>query len=217
MATSADGADGLAGSIRRLPERWVLAVASRRPAALFLVLLAFGLGCWGLSAITDASGADSLAWILLAFVVSSGIGHHFFRRRLAALEEERRRFLEGASEQTSPDLAPQTEAATFNPKRTTRNPRSAEFLSMSTPTAEIAKSLAVLLFLVVVIVFSRPDRPTDWFGILGLAHKFLVVALSVLVAFERVGFHQAISRRTDEIARLRRELARASRPSSTPA
>ena len=96
MATSADIADGRAGSIRRLPECWVLAVASRRPAALFLVLLAFGLGCWGLSAITDARGADQLAWILLAFVVSSGIGHHFFRRR------------------------------TFNPKRTTRNPRSAD-------------------------------------------------------------------------------------------
>ena len=216
MATSADSADGRAGSIRRLPECWVLAVASRRPAALFLVLLAFGLGCWGLSAITDARGADPLAWILLAFVVSSGIGHHFFRRRLAALEEERRRILEGVSEQTSPDLAPQTEAATFNPKRTTRNPRSAEFLSTSTPTAQLAKWLAALLLWVVMIAFSSPDRPTDWFGMLGLAPKFFAVALAVLVAFERVGFHQAISRRTDEIARLRRELARASRPSNTP-
>lgn len=211
MTMRAHVAEGHGGSIHRLPERWVLAVASRRPAVLFLALVSFGLACWGLSAITEARGADQLAWILLAFVASSGIGQHFFRRRLAALEEERRRILVGDPEQTSPNLASQTETASSNPKRTTRNPRSAEFLSTSSPTAQLAKWLAVLMLWVAVIVFSSHSRFTGWFGMFGLAPRFFTVAFATLAAFERVGFHQAISRRTEENARLRRELSRASR------
>jgi hypothetical protein len=203
---------GLAEGLRRLPERWVLAVAARRPLALLLILFGIGLACWGFSAIADVNAGSEMAGIFMVFVVFSGIGQDGFRRRLKALDDERDEVITGVPrKESSTNDAAREEESRSRPKRPSRNPRSAAFLGASNTGAHLAKEVTVLLLWSVVIFFCSRSSSVDWFGRFGLAPQLFTVAVAAALAFERVGYHQVVSRRAEEIARLRRELTRALR------
>jgi hypothetical protein len=207
----------LAGRLRRLPERWVLAVATRRPMALLLSFLVVGAACWGFSAIADANAAHGMAGIFMSFVVFSGLGQWRFRRQLRALDQERSEVVVGPS-RVAPSIDATKTNVTARPgrKKPSRNPRSAAFLTMGGPSGHLAQAItAVLMWGVLILLIGRSSH-IDWFGQLGLAPEILGVTLAAALAFEQVGYHQASSRRADEIARLRREIARASSPLARP-
>lgn len=203
---------GFAERLRRLPERWVLAVAARRPFALLLAFLVVGLASWGFSAIADVSVGSEMAGIFMVFVVFSGIGQHGFRRRLEALDDERDGVIAGepCNEPSTNVLDPEAKSRS-RWKRPSRNPRSAAFLGASSPSAHLAKEITgVLLWGVVIFLISRSSS-VHWFGRFGLAPKMLSTAVVAALAFEGVGYHQVVSRRAEEISRLRRELKRGPR------
>ena len=198
----------LAEELRRLPERWVLSVATRRPFALLLAFLGLGLACWGFSAIADVNAGNEMAGIFMVFVVFSAIGQHGFRRRLMELDDERDEVIAGGPRNEPSTIVPDPEATSRSRwKRSGRNPRSSAFLGASNSGAHLAKEVTILLLWGAVIFLSRRSS-SNWFGQFGLAPQLFAAAVAAALGFERVGFHQAVSRRAEEISRLRRDLTR---------
>ena len=187
----------------------MLAVATRRPVSILLVFVGVALACWGFSAIADVKAANEMAGIFMMFIVFSGIGQHGFRRRLAALEDERAEVLTGEPGKENPTHASDPDATSNSVrKKPSRNPRSAAFLGASNPGAHLAAEVTAVLMWGLLILLCSRSTSVDWFGDFGLAPKLLVATVVAALAFERVGYHQVVSRRVEEISRIRRELAR---------